>query len=295
MKPKIIGLGLSGLVGSRIVELLNEKYEFIDLSISKGIDISKKNTLEVIKNYKDAKFVLHLAAKADVDGCEKDKDLGQDGDAWKLNVEGVENVANLCKSESKKIIYISTDFVFDGTKKEGEYYIEEDTPNPINWYAKTKFEGEKVVQKSGAEYIIARLAYPYRAKFDIKKDFVKAIIDRLQNGDSVKGVVDHIFCPTFIDDMALAFDKLIENNAAGIYHMVGSEALTPYDAAHKIADVFGFDKSLISKITREKFFANRAPRPFNLALRNDKITKLGVRMKAFEEGLAEVKKQLENK
>lgn len=295
MKPKIIGLGLNGLIGSRITQLLSDKYEFISLSTSTGVDITKKETLGIIKSYKDANFVLHFAAKADVDGCEKDKDLGLNGDAWKINVEGTRNVSEICRETGKKIIYVSTDFVFDGEKPQGEYYTEEDQPNPINWYAKTKYEGEKAVEGSGADCIIVRTAYPYRAKHDVKKDFVRAIWDKLNDGLEVKAVTDHIFCPTFIDDLAFALDKLIENDEAGIYHVVGSDALSPYSATLKIADIFGLDKSKVHKTTREEFFKDRAPRPYNLNLKNDKIKQLGVEMKSFDDGLLEIKRQLENK
>lgn len=293
IKPQIIGLGLSGLVGSRIVELLRDKYDFVDLSISKGIDITKQETLKALRGYRDARFVLHLAAKADVDGCEKDKIFGKDGDAWRLNVLGAKNVAQICALENKKMIYISTDFVFDGTKPQEQSYSEDDTPNPLGWYAKTKYQGEKEVETSGCEHIIARIGYPYRAKYEIKKDFFRAVLDRLNQGLEVRAITDHIFCPTLIDDIAYALDSLITNDASGIYHIVGSGSVTPYDAALKITEVFNLDLSLVSKTTREEFFKDRAPRPFNLSLKNDKIKQLGVKMRSFEEGLSEIKRQLE--
>ena len=290
-KPQIIAFGLNGLVGSRLAELLSGKYEFVSLSRSIGVNITDSASLTRVKEYKDADFVLHMAAKTDVDGCELDKDQGETGEAWRINVEGSRNVAEICRETGKKIMYISTDFVFDGEKPEGEFYSEEDSPKPLNWYAKTKYEGEKAIEESGADYMIVRLAYPYRAEYEQKKDFVRAIRDRLVEGQSVAGVTDHIFCPTFIDDFALAIDDLISNDASGIYHAVGSP-LTPYESALQIAEKFNLDKSLINPTTREEFFKDKAPRPFNLALRNDKIAKLGVNMKGFEEGLLSIKSQL---
>lgn len=292
-KPQIIGLGLNGLVGSRITEVLSDKYEFVSLSRSNGIDITDSGSLTKIKDYPLANFVLHLAAKTDVDGCEKDKEQGIQGEAWKINVEGARNVAEICRELGKKMIYVSTDFVFDGEKQEGEVYTETDLPNPLNWYAETKFQGEKAVEGSGADYIILRIAYPYRARFNVKKDFFRAISDRLKEGLEVKAVTDHIFCPTFIDDIAKVFDAVIKNDATGIYHAVGSEALTPYEASVKIAEVFGLPKDLISKTNRKEFFQDRALRPFNLTLGNDKIQKLGVEMLGFEEGLRIIKSQLQ--
>lgn len=291
-KPQIIGLGLGGLIGSRITELLSDKYEFISLAYENGIDISKKETLSVIEKYTKANYVIHFAAKADVDGCEQDKELGENGDAWKFNVQGTQNVVDYCRDFGKKIIYISTDFVFDGNITSNEKYSEEDQPNPINWYAKTKYEGEKIVEKSGTDYIIARIAYPYRAAYELKKDFFRAILDNLKAGKEIKGIINHIFTPTLIDDIAFALDVLVENDVSGIYHVVGSESLTPYEAANKIAQAFGLDKNLITKITREDYFLGKAPRPFNLALKNDKIKKLGVNMKGFVEGLSAIKSQL---
>ncbi len=290
MKPKIIGLGLNGLVGSRIIELLSD-YEFINLSRSTGVDITNPESLTSLKNYPDARFVIQFSAKADVDACEKDRELGEKGEAWKINVDGTQNVAEICRELGKKIIYISTDFVFDGEKEKGEFYTETDTPNPINWYSRTKFEGEKRVEESGAPYIILRLAFPYRAKFEPKKDFLRAIIEKMRNGEEIKGVTDQIFCPTLIDDIAYAIEALIKNDVTGIYHAVGSQALTPYEAAIKIAEEFGLDSGLVSQVTREEFFKDRAPRPFNLHLRNARIGKLGVKMKGFDEGLVEIKSQ----
>lgn len=232
-----------------------------------------------------------MAAKTDVDGCEKDKILGINGDAWKINVVGTRNVAEACKKSNKKLIYISTDFVFDG-EKESEY-SEEDKPNPINWYATTKYEGEKIVQNSNLNWIIARLAYPYRANFQ-RKDFVRNLIRFFKNKEPLSMVTDHIMTPTFIDDVAFALDKLLKNNSKGIFHIVGSSFLSPYDAAIKIAEVFAFDKTLVRTTTRKDFFKDRAPRPFRLAIKNDKIQKLGIKMKTFEEGLNKIKDQISN-
>lgn len=288
---KILGTGLDGLVGSRIVELLSDKYDFENLSISTGIDITNRDAvLERIKS-SDSEIVLHLAAKTNVDGCELDKSLGEKGDAWKINVIGTQNVSDACSHNNKKLIYFSTDFVFDGTNPPSGGYSEEDVPNPINWYAKTKYTGEKIVQNSKIPWIITRIASPYRTKF-VRLDFARAILKRLQEDIPVAAVNDHIFTPTYIDDIAFAIDALIKNTSQGIFHVVGSQSLTPYEVAIFIAKEFDLDTSKINQTTRAIFFNNRAPRSFQLALKNDKITKLGVRMRTFEEGLREIKSQM---
>lgn len=282
---KLIVTGMTGLVGSRINELLGKKYEFLNLSRSLGVNIENKiQVLEFIKS-SQAPIVLHLAAKTNVDECEKEKDS-----AWEINVVGTQNVVDACDKLGKKIIYVSTDFVFDGEKKDG-LYSEEDKPNPINWYGKTKHEGEKIVQNSLNPWIIMRIAYPYRADF-VKKDFFRAILARLENGQQIQAVTDHIMTPTFIDDIAYALDLLIEQNARGLFHVVGSSSLTPHEAAILIAQTFGLSSLNIIKTTRVEYFKNQAPRPFKLALQNAKIQKLGIKMRSFEEGIEEIKKQL---
>lgn len=286
---KIYTIGGSGLVGSRVVELLSKNHEITNLSISRGVDITKPETLDVIKNDKDHEVVIQFAAKADVDGCEQDKPLGEDGDAFKINVTGTQNVAAACKISKKKMIYISTDFVFDGVNTPEGGYTEEDIPRPLGWYAETKEKGEEVVKKAGIPYLIIRIAYPYRKEFEAKKDFVRAIKDRLAQGLPIKAITDHKFTPTFIDDIAPAIDALLKNDETGIFHVVGDQSLSPYEASVLIAKAFGYDESLVGQTTREEFFAGRAPRPLDLTLNNAKLKEFGVTMKSFEEGLREMK------
>lgn len=288
---KILGTGLTGLVGSRIVEILGHKYEFENLSLETGIDITdRKRVVSKIRSSK-APLVLHLAAKTDVDGCEKDKVLDKKGEAWLVNVEGTKNIADNCARIGKKLIYISTDFVFDGENPPTGGYKEENIPNPVNWYGRTKYEGEKIVKSLGSSWLIVRIAYPYRANFE-RNDFVRTIISRLVANQEMSVVTDHVFTPTFVDDVAYALDLLIRRDVEGIFHVVGDQFLTPHKATLIIAERLGLDTLLIKKTTREKYFKNRAPRPFNLSLKNDKIKKLGVKMKTFEEGIEEIKKQL---
>lgn len=278
---KILGTGLSGLVGSRVVELLKD-FEFESIV---G-DVTDKDQITKSIKSSDASWVLHLAAKTNVDGCEEDKINGQEGEAWRVNVTGTENVALACSQYHKKLLYISTDFVFDGEKESG--YIEEDEPNPVNWYGTTKYEGEKKVLSSGADYIIARIAYPYRKSFE-RKDFLRSLIEKIAKGEPLKMVTDHIMTPTFIDDIAKGIKLLMDQDQKGIFHLVGSQPITPYETAMLIAKTFDFDKSKIEKITREEFFKGRARRGYNLYLKNDKIEKLGIKMRTLDEAIREIK------
>lgn len=288
----ILSIGGRGLVGSRVPELLSSEFVIESVGNSDGVDITNPDSLDETIGKSEHEVVLLLAAKADVDGCEQDKALGEEGAAWKINVLGTANVVEACKKYHKRLVYVSTDFVFDGEKPEGEAYTEEDSPNPVNWYGTTKYEGEKIVQDSGLASCTVRLAYPYRAVYEQKKDFVRAIMGRLQQQLPVTAIIDHTFTPTFIDDFVFAMRALVEQNATGIYHVVGSQSLTPYEATREIANVFEYNAALISQTTREEFFVKRAKRPFNLAISNAKIQQLGITMKTFHDGLVEMKNQL---
>ncbi len=283
---KILGTGLSGLIGTRIVELLSPSFQFEKLSLDTGIDITKKELVDAYIDKSDAPWVFHFAARTDVDGAEKEKSLKEKSPTWIVNVAGTEYIAEACARTRKHLLYVSTDFVFDGTQDE---YLETDTPNPQGWYATTKYEGEKLTAVLGDHGLIIRIANPFRTDKFTKPDFVHKIIERLKNNQEVVAAKDQIFVPTFIDDIARAIKKLVEINAHGIYHVVGSQALSPFDAVQRIAKAFDFDSSLVKSTTFAQFFADRAPRPFHAYLKNDKITKLGVVMHSFDEVLPRVK------
>jgi len=287
MKKLVLATGLSGLVGTRIAEILADSFEFQDLSLATGIDISDKSRLEKAFENSSADVVLHMAAKTDVDGCEDDKLLGEEGAAWLVNVVGTANVIEAAKNTGKRIIYISTDFVFDGTR---QIYTEDDEPNPVSWYGFTKFQGEEILKKADIDSTILRIAYPYRNKNNIRSDFVHRIIEVMGSSGRCLAVTDHIFTPTFIDDIAAALELFLVRNLPGIYHVVGSSSLSTYDAVKLIADIYSL-KGVITPITREKYFKNRAFRPFKLALSNDKIRKLSLSMNTFLQGLKIIKKQ----
>ncbi|OGK55355.1 hypothetical protein A3B56_00990 [Candidatus Roizmanbacteria bacterium RIFCSPLOWO2_01_FULL_45_11] len=278
----ILGTGLSGMVGSRIVELLSDKYTFQDMSLDTGVDIRNIQEVRSFIEKSDAPWVLHAAAMTDVDGCEKMTNLQEDSPAFQVNVTGTKNVVDACKAFGKRLLYISTDFVFDGKKETP--YTEEDKPNPVNYYGYTKYLGEQLVEKV-PENLIVRITYPYGAKHLVRKDFVQRIAECLSSNQTVQGVTDMVFTPTLVEDIAHAIDVLVANSSSGIYHVVGSQSLSPYEAALAIASVFGYDKALVQKIGMDEFYREKAPRPQYLRTSNKKIGQLGITMKGFEEGL----------
>lgn len=290
---KIIGTGLSGLVGSRIVELLPE-FQFIDYSLATGISILDSKQLEEATAKKsDFDCFIHLAAFTDTNQAWI-QNGDENGLCYQLNVVGTQNIVDLCKKYNKHLIHISTDFVFDGTKE--EKYTEEDTPNPIEWYGKTKYLSEQVVLNSGISASIIRIAYPYRAVFADKKDLVRKVIDALKTNTLNPMFADQITTPTFVDDIALGLKYFFENKPTGIFHLVGSSSQSPYEMCQKIAEILGFDPKLVRQGSLEDYVktlpAGSRPWQKNLAISNEKIKSLGISTKTLTEGLTEMKKQM---
>ena len=293
-KTKIIGTGLSGLVGSRLAEILQNNYSFIDFSLETGVDILDIKSLEkhFLEN-KEAKVVIHLAAFTDTNAAWSQRG-DKSGLCYRLNVLGTENIIKLCQEYGRYLIYVSTDFVFSG-QKDGAY-TEEDTPDPIEWYGQTKRWAEEAVLENSLPAAIIRLSYPFRAFFPKKTDLVRKMIEGLKNQTLYPLFIDQIITPTFIDDFAKGIGFFLKEKPVGIFHLVGKSHLSPYRVGLEVARTFGFDSKLVKKGSLKEYEQN-APagsRPFqrNLALDNQKITSLGIKMLPFAAALQKVKEQL---
>lgn len=285
---QILATGLSGLVGTRLRDLL-ENYQFTDLSLSTGVDISDKNQVEKAFEKSDATHVLHLAALADVDKCETDKDL-----AYKVNVLGTRNIVEACKKFNKKLIHISTDFVFCNDLPE---CFEDSERYAVNYYAETKILAEDEVMKGLGEkdWVILRLSHPYKllVENEPKKSFFQRMYEILASGQKLKAIEDFYSHPTYIDDFAIQIDKLTQQNSFGVFNCTGGSLVTGVEEAEEIAQVFGFDKNLIEKVKLEEFIGERAKRPHRLNLNNDKIEReTGIKMRSFHEGLLDIKSKM---
>lgn len=269
--------GGDGLVGSRIVELLNQDFLFTNFRQA-IMDITNKELVDESLDNADFDIFLHLAAYTNVQGAETNSDL-----AVRINRDGTKNLYEAVTRKGKKFIYISTDFVFDG---ENPNYYEDSTPNPKGAYAKSKFEGEKIVSGNA---MIVRISYPYRAEYDPKKDFVRTFKHLLEQKKKLTMVTDSLMTPTFIDDIAFGLKHLMQNYSPQIFHLVGGSSISPYDATIMIADRFNLDKSLIGKTTYNEFMKGKAASP-KLGVIKSKKNNFW-KMRTFEEGLIEIEKQ----
>lgn len=297
---KIIGTGLSGLVGSRIVGLLGSKYQFIDFSLDSGVNITDFNKLKSnFEKHKDAKFLLHLAAFTNVDAAHR-QNRNKKGLCYTINVLGTKNLVNLCGATSIHLIHISTDFIFNGKNPPAGGYTEEDKPEPIEWYGKTKLLAEDEVRRSTCPWTILRLAFPFKTepskieRKPAKLDLVRKIKIALEKDKEVKVFTDQIITPTFIDDFAQIVDKVIEKKATGIFNSVGSSFVSPFSLAQKIAQAFDLPKKLIKPSLLSEFLkTTNRPRQQFMAFSNQKVKdELQVFPKIIDKALKKIKLQL---
>lgn len=298
---KILIIGANGFLGTNIFQIFSlNKYKeinfhliasdientnfeknvsFYNIDITKPDDVLKK----IVKVSPDV--VLLTAAMTDVDQCEVDKKI-----ATKINIEGPKNVLRACKKIDAKLVFISTDFVFDGKKNKGNYYTEDDTPNPLSHYAKTKYEAELALIISNIDYLICRTAVLYGWNPQ-KLNFITWILDKLYKKEKISIVTSQINNATFVKNLAEILLILIEKDAKGIYHTAGEGALSRYEMALKCAEIFDYDKELIFPI---EDFKQKAIRPKNVGLNIDKMKSfLGSDFKVFglEDGLKDMKQK----
>jgi len=195
----------------------------------------------------------------------------------------------LCKEHKSRLVYVSTNAVFDGTKPP---YRETDPPNPINTYGRIKLECEKLVHEASDSFLIIRpiLMYGWNNPKE-RENIVTWLLRKLQNNEEII-LVDDIY-----DNMLYALEcanfllKLVEKSNGGVYHIGGRDILNRYQFGLKVAEVFGYDKNLIKPI-KNSYFKEIAPRPKNTSYDTSKLEKeLKVRLMGVQEGLSAMFKE----
>jgi len=266
-RKKILVTGSSGMLGVDLCNRLSSDYEVVELDVKKATnsircDISNKdNTIKSIREAK-ADLIIHTAAWTDVDGCEKDPDRVR-----KINIDGTENIALSAKEFKIPLIYISTDFVFDGKKRAP--YTEKDQPNPESVYARSKLEGEKRVAKL-EKFLILRTGWLYGKN---GKNFVSAILEAAKNKKELKVVNDQTGSPTYTKDFAEAILRLLKKDAAqGTYHITNKGMVSWFEYAKEILKMSGLHNVKVIPITTTQL-GRPAKRPLYSVLNNDKFEK----------------------
>ena len=257
---KVLVTGANGMLGQDLCPILeDEGYEVIETDIH-NLDITNETQVKEFFLKEKPNFVVHCAAYTNVDKAEEDIET-----ARLINAKGTENIAKACAEIDATMVYISTDYVFNGQGIRP--YIPTDKPEPLNNYGLTKFEGEEAVKKYCKKYFIARTSWLYGIH---GKNFVETMIS-LADKPELKVVDDQVGCPTWTVELANGIVKLLETEDYGIYHVCGSGSTSWYGFAKEIFEKMGLDVNLKPCTTDE--FPRPAKRPAYSIMDNNKICK----------------------
>jgi dTDP-4-dehydrorhamnose reductase len=283
---RILITGASGLLGLNLALETSDKHHLtgVDRSRLTGVpfelvcaDLLETETIDHIIDAARPDWLIHCAALANLEACEADPEL-----ARRLNADLPGDLAAACLRRGVKMVHISTDSVFDGTK-EG-IYTEADLPNPPGVYAVTKLQGERNVLSVNPQAIVARVNF-FGWSLSGKRSLSEFFFNNLSAGQPCNGFRDIWFCPSFVCDLADTLLKMLEKDLAGLYHAAGPEALTKYDFGVRLARRFGFDETLVHPISVEESGLT-ARRSHNLRLSVHKLsTALGGSLPSLSTGL----------
>lgn len=255
---KVLVTGANGMLGQDLCPILEDlDYEVIESDINNLDIINELLTHKVITNEKPD-VVIHCAAYTNVDKAEEEFEQVK-----LINVVGTENVAKACAKNDAILVYVSTDYVFDG-KKQAPYEVD-DKPNPINNYGLTKFQGEEVVKKYCKDYYIARTSWLYGHH---GKNFVETMIAH-KNDEILKVVNDQTGCPTWTVELANGIIKMLEEFEYGTYHICGNGQTSWYEFAKEIFEYL--DISVNLQPCKTENYPRPAKRPQYSAMNNHKI------------------------
>ena len=231
---------------------------------------------DVFEKYKPG-VVIHAGAISKPDDCEQ-----QQWQAYVTNVEGTVTLLINAAEQKSFFIFVSTDFVFDGTRG---MYTEEDVTAPVNFYGKTKAEAEEAVKEYEHGWAIARTVLVYGKPLAGRTNILRIVKEKLEKGEEYSVVDDQVRTPTYVEDLAAGIIAIAEKRAHGIYHLSGTDILTPYQMACMAADYLGLNKSLLKKVTAADF-SQSAVRPLKTGFIIDKAKdQLGYVPLSFKEGL----------
>ncbi len=296
IKKRILIVGSNGMLGQSLCKFYSSQNNILllgcsveDKSLVSGLDyiqcdVTKRNEVKktILDFYPD--YIINASAYTNVDKSETEREL-----VWKVNVKGIEYIAEAARVIDARIVHISTDYIFDG--KDGPY-AEDEKPNPLGYYARTKLASENALKLCGVLYTILRTNVLYGADSNGKTGFVRWLVNALRDGKDVRIVTDQVNNPTFVDDLVQAISKVIEYNKTGIYNIGGKDFLSRFEFSEIIADYFGLDKSLIKPITTDEL-KQPARRPLKSGLITLKAeTELGYKPHSIKETLAIIKKEL---
>ena len=271
----ILIVGAQGMLGSDLMETLNHTQQELGVDIEECDITDQKETRNTLSRIKPH-WVINAAAYTQVDLCE-----GHSEQAFKVNTEGVSNLALVCKEINTKLLHVSTDYVFDGKTKNP--YREEDPVNPLSVYGNSKCRGEATVQDLLDDFIIVRTGGLYGKR---GVNFVNTIVKMAQERDELRVVNDQWMSPTCTVDLSRAIGTLVQLSSQGIFHIVNSGFCTWYEFACKIVAITDSPCRVVPISSDE--LDRPAPRPAFAVLNCSKYSKVtGMKLRPWEEALTD--------
>ncbi len=300
---KVLITGSNGLLGQKLVlqGIRKKAVEIIATSrgenrllrqegyVFESMDITDKEQVQKVVQRHAPDAIINTAAMTQVDQCEEDREA-----CWKMNVEGVEHLVEVCREAGIHLVHLSTDFIFDGSNGP---YREEDEPAPLSHYGRSKLRAEEVIREGGlTSWAIVRTVLIYGVLPDMSRsNIVLWAKGALEKGDPMKVVDDQYRSPTLAEDLAWACLKVAREKHSGIYHIAGPETMSIMDLVREVAAFFQLDPSPIEVVSTAEL-AQKAVRPPGTGFVLDKAREeLGYDPHAFREGLAVVADQLEKR
>lgn len=291
MIKKVYITGITGLLGSNLAKYLQHEY-IICGSDRNEVDVygiaydvfdlcdNKKLITSLERNKPD--IIIHCAAMVNVDLCEEQKGLAQ-----KVNLDVTAFLADYSRENHCKLIFISSDAVFDGTEE--KLYDENDVVNPINQYARTKVEGERTVLRVDDALVLRTNIYGINLR--TKKSFGEWVADALYEDETLNMFGDIDFSPILVSDFSIILSDCIKNNLCGIYHLCGTGNITKFEFGVLLKASLGIETGTILQ-SESRFHNFLASRPQHMGLSNDKIKKdLQIEIRTPQESIIEFCKQ----
>ncbi|MCC6148375.1 MAG: SDR family oxidoreductase [Anaerolineaceae bacterium] len=261
----LLGLNFSLRVGSehQVVGVVNQQVLYQAPFPTVQVDLSEKGAVETLIKQTHPDVVLHCAALANVDTCELEPER-----AFRVNAELPGELAAACKRENIKLLHISTDAVFDGQKGA---YSETDAPQPINTYARTKLAGERAVQDTNPDAIIARVNF-YGWSLTGRRSLAEIFYTNLSSNQTMRGFTDVFFCQFYVDQLTEILLQMVKKKLKGLYHTTSPESLSKHHFGKMIAEQFGLNAGLLIPSSWQEA-GLKAVRSPNLTLDSRKLSR----------------------
>ncbi|MBN1287209.1 MAG: dTDP-4-dehydrorhamnose reductase [Anaerolineae bacterium] len=270
---RVLITGADGRLGGRLAAVMAAGHEVTGVDVN-HFDITDYAAAQRAVHDIAPQLIVHCAAMTDVDGCARDPDL-----ALRVNGCGTQNVALAAQAVDAVLAYVSTNEVFDGTKRTP--YLEYDVTNPINPYGYTKWVGEQAVRDALARFYIIRISWLFAHG---GRNFIHAILARARAGQALRVVTDEVAAPTYNDDLAEAIARLVTTGRYGVYHLVNEGEASRYEFARRILDAAGFAGTPIEPVTGAEYRRDSTPPAYG-TLRNFAAARLGIRLRPWEDAL----------